>query len=61
MTEQTSREDEANVGDDAANTPDRKPEDQPTKTTQGASKPSSSQKAQEEQDRQLETGEENPG
>jgi hypothetical protein len=39
---------------------DRTPEERSRKTKEGISEPTSSQKAQEEQDRQLKSGEENP-
>jgi hypothetical protein len=60
MTDQMPPDEDAHKGDNSANTPDRNPKDRPRKPHQGAPDSSSSQQAQDEQDRQLESGEENP-
>jgi hypothetical protein len=60
MTDQTSPDEDARKGDESANTPDRNPKNRPRKPHQVSPDSSSSQQAQDEQDRQLESGEENP-
>jgi hypothetical protein len=61
MTDKISQARDAESDEETGHTAGRKPGEQSRTTHQDASEPASAQKAQEEQDRQLESGEENPG
>jgi hypothetical protein len=61
MSDKTSHTHDAQSDENDGAVSDKKPDEQSRKNKGGTSESTSAQQAQDEQDRQLETGEENPG